>query len=725
MTNKQKWRYKTPVILQMEVVECGAAALASVMAFYGKHISLEEIRVQAGVSRDGCSASNLYKSAIHYGFDCEAFSITMASLNEIELPCIIHWGFNHFVVLEKVTAKEMHINDPASGHRIIQKDEFEKKFTGVVLTLTPSKDFHKEGVPPNVLKALVRRLSGTKSAIVYLFLIGLLLIIPGLLMPIFTKIFIDEVLIHQLHSWFFPLAIGMVMTAFARGFFSWLESFVLLRISTKISITTTGKFLWHILHLPMRFFEQRRAGDITYRVSLNDEVADLIASDFANSLLSIVMLVFYFLLMCYYSWILAVITLFIAMLNFTVIKITAKHRANLSLCAVNEQGKFMGSSANGLARIETLKASGREDEFFSKWAGQLANLVRATQRIEILDLIVSNISIILSSINTMIILCLGAYFIMLGQLSVGMLVAIQSLAASFLLPLANLTNFVSSLQELSGNMMRLDDVQNHKEAFIFSAVPETPESTEVNQKLTGAVELQNISFGYNVLEEPLIKNFNLYVKPGQRIAIVGSSGCGKSTVSKLLLQLYEPWQGKILFDGQEAKYIDRDLFSNSVAMVEQSIFLFEGTVKDNVTLWNPYIAEHDVVEAMKDMQIHDEVCQREKGLHCYMSEGGSNFSGGQRQRLEMARALAINPTILILDEATSALDPVTEEKVDSQIRKRGCTTIIIAQRLSTIIDCDEIIVIDKGEIKQRGTHKELVNEKGLYEKLIMSGHRET
>ena len=727
MTREQRtqlptyWRERTPTVLQMEAVECGAAALAIVMGYYRKFVSLEVLRQVCGVSRDGSKASNVVKAARTYGFDAKGYRYEPAEVLALRQPVIVFWNFNHFLVVEGVSKAGVHLNDPATGPRTVTPEEFDQGFTGVVLLITPGPDFVPEGQPDSILAALRKRLPLREPALLYLLIAGLLLVLPGLVLPAFTKVFIDEYLIGRLDSWIKPLLIGMAVTLLLQGLLTWLQRYYLARFHAKLAMATSSQFLWHVLRLPVVFYAQRSAGDISGRVGINNRVAELLTGELATTLLNLVVLVFYAVLMLSYDVPLTLVGMAVAAVNIVVLRRMSRQRKDVSQKLANDHGKLLGTSMNGLQMIETLKASGAESDFFAKWAGQHAKVINGMQATGGQGVLRVGVPLLLSTLNNVLILSRGGLRVMEGALTMGALVAFQSLMASFLQPVNQLVALGASIQEMEGDMKRLDDVLKY--------APESPAPAPVSEaavdqppeRLQGWVELRNISFGYSKLEPPLLENFNLTLRPGARVALVGASGCGKSTLSRLVMGLYEPWSGEILFDGRPRHAWPRATLVNSLSMVSQEIALFEGSVRDNLTLWDDTLPETDLVRAAQDACIHEALVTRPGGYESEVLEGGVNFSGGQRQRLEIARALAINPRILVLDEATSALDPLTEQHIDDHLRRRGCTCLIVAHRLSTIRDCDEIIVLDRGRVVQRGTHDTMRSVPGPYAELMQAG----
>ncbi|OJJ21558.1 NHLP family bacteriocin export ABC transporter peptidase/permease/ATPase subunit [marine bacterium AO1-C] len=726
-TNHQKTkRAKTPNLLQMEAVECGAATLSMVLGYYGKYLPLEQLRYDCDVTRDGSKASNILKAARKHDLKAKGYRKDPEELLSMKLPAIVHWNFNHFVVLEGMDLKKnkVFLNDPAVGHRVVSYEEFDEAFTGVVLTFEPDDTFEKGGRKPQIWSAIWERIQGYKRDLLFVILVGLLMIVPGLAIPVFLQLFVDEILVEGLNDWFIPLLIGMGIAALLRGMLEWLKNRYLLRLETKMSLATSAKFFWHVLRLPVDFFQQRYAGDIGSRVDTNDDVAELLSRQFARNFLDLLLIVFFFLIMLQYDVVLSLVGLGFAALNILALRLVADKREESYSQFQQAEGKLTGVAMSGLQMIETIKASGGEDDFFRKWAGYMTKVVNAEQRNAAWGLFLNAVPTILSAFTTITILTLGSLRVMDGYMTIGMLVAFQSLMSSFSEPVENLVGLGGKLQEAKGDMNRLDDImkapidpQTEQNAHKFEHGTNF-DFNIITKKLEGYVEFRNVTFGYSRYAEPLIEDFSLRIEPGERVALVGGSGSGKSTLAKLLAGLYEPWSGEILLDGKPRKQIPREVINNSLAMVDQDIFLFEGTTKDILTLWDNTIPDQLITQAAKDALIHDVIGSRKDGYEGLIAEGGKNLSGGQRQRLEIARALVGNPSILILDEATSALDPITEKEIENNIRRRSCSVMVVAHRLSTIRDSDEIIVLRYGKIVERGTHEELKAIDKAYAALI-------
>ena len=709
-------RVKTPTIMQMEAVECGAACLAMVLAHFKKFIPLEELRVACGVSRDGSNALNVVRAAREYGLIAMGLRKEPADLRKMQAPMILFWNFHHFVVVDGFSNDKVFLNDPALGRRVVSEDEFDQSFTGIVLTFAVGPNFLPSGQPRSLLGSLRKRLIGAKAALAYLIAIGLLLVIPGVIIPVFTSVFIDYVLVNSLKSWALPLVIGMLTTSALLATLIWLQQYYLFKLEARILISTSAKFLWHALRLPINFYNQRSTGDIAARVGINEQVAQVLARDLVAALLSIGTALFFALIMLLYDKTMSLITIGIVLINALVLRYVAQHRKELNQKLAIDRNKLNGTALNGLTLIETLKASGLESEFFSRWAGFQTRLINSVQEMNRTSIILDLLPKFLTAVNATVVLSIGGMRVMHGEMSIGTLIAFQALVLNFVMPINALVGLGGKIQNFQGDMDRLDDVMLHPcENLANEASASQPLSLA---KLTGHLEFRNITFGYSRLDQPLFENFDLVLKVGQRVALVGASGCGKSTIAKLVAGLYVPWSGDILFDGTPIQAWQRYQLLNSVAIVNQEAALFSGTIGDNLSMWDSTVSHADMVAAAKDACIHDVISRLPGGYDAKVDEGGNNFSGGQRQRIEIARALTLNPSLIVLDEATSALDPVTENMINNNLRRRGCSCLIIAHRLSTIRDCDEIILLDKGRVLERGTHQVLMALDGNYARLI-------
>ena len=718
MTKGQK-RIETPVVLQMEATECGAAALGSVLSYYGLFLPLETLRMECGISRDGSRASNIIKAARNLGMQAGGFRYSPESLREIVLPVIIHWNFNHFLVLEGFRGEQVYLNDPAVGHRKVSREEFDVSYTGIALVMTPGPHFRKGGASVNTAAAVFERLKDHKKSMVFVLVAGLGLVAPGLAVPVMNQVFFDDILTRQHEDWIFNLLLAMGVAAILQAALTYLRAWCLTRWQGSLTVGGSSKFMWHVLHLPIEFFQQRYAGEVASRAQFTESVASTLTGQAATAVLDVAVAMFYLGLLFQYSVSLTLIGCSFSLINVLILQSMVRWMKEQQMKLMQDAGKLYGVSVAGIQTIETLKANGNESDFFTKWAGYQSKILVATQKVELTQQLFMLAPVLLGGLNTAMIMAVGGFKIMDGLMTVGIFIAFQTLMGKFQEPVNKLLSLVQSLQTTETQIHRLDDVLRYPRDRGL-------ESKELSaamgmEKLAGRVELRNITFGYSRLEPPLLEKFSLTIEPGRRVALVGGSGSGKSTVAKLLTGLYQSWEGEILFDGVPRKQISREVLVHSMAGVDQDIFLFSGTVAENISLFDPTVPRFDIVRAARDAEIHGDVAILQGGYDAAVEEGGRNFSGGQRQRLEIARALACNPSILVLDEATSALDPLTERRVADNITRRGCSCLVIAHRLSTIRDCDEIIVLQQGKVMQRGTHDNLMEEEGPYRQLLDPG----
>lgn len=705
-----------PVIMQMEALECGAASLAMVLAYYGKWLPLEQVRFDCGVSRDGSNARNILKAARSYGLAAKGYRYEPNDLRrDGKFPCIIHWNFNHFVVLDGFRGNKAILNDPAKGKYAVSLKTFDDSFTGICLLFEPTEDFTPGGKPPSVLAYAKKRLKGAGSAVAFAAITALITAITGVISPAFSRVFVDRLLTGKNPEWFIPFIIGLSFLGILQLVVGWINAVYSLKINGKLAMVGSTTFMWKVLRMPMEFFSQRMAGDIQGRQSSNASIAGSLVNTFAPLALNAVMMVFYLVVMIRYSLLLTVIGILSVLINLVFSNIISKKRINITRVQMRDSGKLAGATVAGIEMIETIKASGAENGFFEKWAGYQASANTQQVKFQKLNQLLGQLPALVSSVCNTAVLMVGVYLAMQGRFTVGMIMAFQGFLGSFISPATSLISAGQSLQEMRTEMERIEDVMRYP--------TDVPEDEPVSDnceydKLSGNIEMKNVTFGYSRLAEPLIENFNLSLKTGSRVAFVGPSGCGKSTLSKLISGLYKPWSGEILFDGKKISEIDRSVFTGSLAVVDQDIILFEDTIANNIKMWDNSIEDFEMIMAARDAQLHEDIMQREGGYQYKMTEGGKDFSGGQRQRMEIARVLAQDPTIIILDEATSALDAKTEYNVVNSIKDRGITCIVVAHRLSTIRDCDEIIVMDNGRVAERGTHDELMKNGGMYADLV-------
>lgn len=709
---------KVPVVMQMEALECGAASLTMILAYYGKWIPLEQVRADCGVSRDGSNAKNLLKAARSYGMTAKGYRYEPEQLKEKgKFPCIIHWNFNHFVVLCGFKGNKAVLNDPANGNYTVSMETFDNSFTGICLMFEPNEDFEPSGKPKSVLSFAKKRLVGAGVAVLFVTLTTMLTSLIGIIQPAFSRILMDRLLTNENPEWFYPFLGVLAALSAVQIIVAIVEARSNHLIEGKLAVVGDTTFLWKVLRMPMEFFSQRMAGDIQQRQSANATIANNLVNTFAPLVLNTAMMIFYLIVMIRYNWILTLVGVVSILLNLIMSRIISKKRVNITRVQMRDEGKLAGSTVAGIEMIETIKASGAENGYFEKWSGYQASVNTQQVKFAKLNEYLGMIPNLVSQLANTVVLILGVLFAIRGEFTVGMIMAFQGFLTSFTQPAMTLITAGQTLQEMRTQMERVEDVMEYPTDVNYENENDTQDDAEYD-KLSGTVELKNVTFGYSRLAEPLIENFNLTLKPGSRVAFVGGSGCGKSTLSKLISGLYQPWSGEILFDGKPMKDIDRSVFTGSLAVVDQDIILFEDTIRNNIKMWDTSIEDFEMILAAKDAQLHEDIMQRDGGYDYVITEGGKDFSGGQRQRMEIARVLAQDPTIIILDEATSALDAKTEYEVVRSIKDRGITCIVVAHRLSTIRDCDEIIVMDHGKVVERGTHDELYALNGYYTQLV-------
>ncbi|MFJ5810752.1 NHLP family bacteriocin export ABC transporter peptidase/permease/ATPase subunit (plasmid) [Streptomyces sp. NBC_01426] len=735
--------HRVPTVLQMESVECGAASLSMILSHYGRHVPLEELRALCGVSRDGARASSVLAAARSFGLVAKGFQAETDQLEEKlrNGPVIIFWAFQHFMVVEGITTRfgrtQVAVNDPAGGPRLMEWSAFDSGYTGIVLTFERGPDFTPGGRRSSTAAALLDRRLPSGRALPLVLLASLLLVVPGIVGAAYSRVFLDRVLVSDSPTAVLPLVLAMSVTALMVFVLTSVQQHYLLRMEIRTGLVASARFFRHLLRLPIEFFLQRRPAEVARRVASNDTVAMILSRDLAATTINLVLVVFYGALMVRYDILLGLLGLATAGFNVLVLQLVSRSRKDAVDALRADRGNLIGTTFATLSTIESVKATGAEPDAFTRWAGFLAKVTTAQQRLGQTTAVLTVLPPLLAVVNIGVMLLVGGLRVADGTLSVGILVTFQTLLASLSRPVTQLTNLGSRLQEMNADLKRIHDVEKYPQARSFQPgasgtdglTDDAPAGRPgriggPTNRLDGELTLDEVTFGYGPLSDPVVTALSLTVTPGSRMAIVGGSGSGKSTVGRLVTGLYEPRSGQILISGQPREEIPRTVLAASMAYVDQDIALFAGTVRDNLTLWDDTVPDEVVLAALQDAAVFDEVMSRPGGINARVCEQGSNFSGGQRQRLELARALASRPTLLVLDEATSALDPATERTVMDNLRRRGCACLIIAHRLSAVRDADEIIVLDRGVIAERGTHDELLTARGRYAALFDSSRSE-
>jgi NHLM bacteriocin system ABC transporter peptidase/ATP-binding protein len=708
---QSRHRTKTPTLIQMEAVECGAASLGIILAHYGRRIPLEELRRDCGVSRDGSTAASIMKAARRYGMDGKGLQLDLPDLPTLPLPAILFWRFNHFLVLEGYNRRKVWLNDPGTGPRKVSWDEFDESFTGIALTLHPGREFVRGGRRHSLLGALLERRPSLGSALYLAVLLGAIVAAVGLTIPALTRVFIDNVLVggdagSTLGILLAAMAAAAVLTVIAAV----AQQRLLVRGEAVMALGSAARFVRHLLRLPVVFFDQRQPADLANRVRSNDVIADVLVRRAAVTVVDCVLVITYGILLARYDLLLAAIAVVFAGLNVVALRMISALRKNAVAGLQIERGQLASTVFAAIQMVESIKASGDEQTAFQRFASRVASVTSSEQRLGVPTAVLAVVPPLLATLNVALLLWLGNYRVLAGVLTVGTLIAMQGIVAAMNRPVTNLTVLGSRVQETSADLQRLRDVER------FPVV--ASERSAAPAVLSGHLRIEDVSFGYNPLAKPLVSHFSLDLAPGSRVALVGTSGSGKSTIARLVAGLYEPWEGTITVDGLQRSTIDPDAWAATLAMVDQETTFFEGTVRDNVSLWDPSIDDDEIVAALTAAAIYDEVARRPGGLGATVEEGGRNFSGGQRQRLEIARSLIRRPRVIVLDEATSALDAETEQIIDLNLRRMGATCLLVAHRLSTIRDCDQIVVISPGGELERGTHDELIRRDGAYAGLV-------
>lgn len=714
--NQKFSKIKTPTVIQMENAECGAAALAIILHYYGAQAPLEKLRKDCGIGREGSKAINIVRAAKLHGLHCESFEVgEVEDCYHIRVPCILYWGFNHFVVLEGLTVNKVYINDPACGRRVLSWEAFGQEFTGVVIGMVPTKSFQKIK-KSNLLKTLIfEQLGQFNGFYTFILLSSLFLILPGIALPAFAKIFIDDILIKGNISWLAALILGLMGTAIIRNILTWFQLHAILKYKIKFLSSNSARLIWRILHLPILFFQQRYIGDICYRAGGYQRIGDIVSVKltmaFINLLLASVYITFIFL----FSWQIATIVSVLTFAIYCVYLMTKRKVRDYTFQYLQLSGTLSGIETHTLQSVETIKACNEQDMFFDSWASKHAQTIDMQQKLMFVHQTANVFIKWFVGLANVLILAIGANMIIGGQLSAGSLIAIQTLSMSVFSPIMALFSFGQDIEAIKGDLNRIADISNYP--------IEQPRSCNVSEESssnkTNKLDFKGVEYSYGLYDPTILKHIDINVQRGEKVSLVGTSGSGKSTIAKLAVGLLTPTKGKVYLNDLELQGNNKGNLSNSIGYVDQEIFLFEGTLRENLCFWKGGIDDADMLLAIDEVGLFDFFVQK-GGLEFFITEGGSNLSQGQKQRVEIARALLYQPDMLILDEATSALDEAIERNLHEKISRKNIGVLTIAHRLSSVQNSDRIYVLDQGKIISVGTHTALLDSCALYNRLYQN-----
>ena len=709
---------RVPIMLQMETVECGAVCLGMILAHYKRYVPLERLRIDCGVSRDGSNARSMVEAARQYGLKAAGFRIPFSELKtEGQFPCIAFWEYDHFIVIRGIKNGTVYINDPAEGYIKMDESTFKSGFTGVVLCFEPSEEFEPGGQKRSVHRYVRKRLKGMKKAVIFVALTTVLGYFFEIVDPAMTSFFLNDILGGSNSDLLDPFIILLLLFAVMNIVMRWTKAIYQLKVDGKMAVMGSMNYMWHVVRLPMTFFSGRMAGDIIKRQEMNEAISGTLVNTIGPVFFDTIMVAFYLIIMTQYHFYLGLLGLASVVIHTLVATLVSYKRVEITRIQLRDESRMDSYMLDGIHMIETIKSGGAENGFFAKWSGYQASLYKNKSKLAKTDVLFGMIPEFLEKLVGDLVLVVGVLLVIKGQFQVGLIMSFQEVMELFLRPASTTIEAAQTIREMETQMERVEDVMKYAED---ERVAEKDRKCEVvSGKLMGTVEMKDVTFGYSKQSQPLLENFSLSVKQGQRIAVVGESGCGKSTLVNLITGIYKPWSGEVLYDGHKIDDIDRYIFTGSVAVVDQDVILFEDTIENNIKMWDDTIEDFEMILAARDAKIHDDILQRDGGYQYVLTEGGADMSGGEKQRLEIARVLAKDPSVLVLDEATSALDAKTEAEVVKAVSDRGITCIVIAHRLSTIRDCDMIYCMEHGRIVESGTHDELFEKGGLYAGLVM------